>query len=245
MAKTKYNIEHQFVDIYRVVDPVDVASHQEYLTVDNISNTITIDLTKSNYFIADLGNPANDLDSSDVKLEIINPDHKQRFTVLFIEAIGARQIDWDYHQKVIYQDFNSLLAVSIESEFITNPDSFVISEAGKKRLLLSTFLTLKIGSDYCYKLVTTQYFESGIFSTILLISITLNDEPLSDVDIHIEDVVDNSLGEFTVSDPILGKAVILLIRNRVYNYTITYGAQVESGTITANNSELTLDYDFN
>lgn len=154
MSKTKYNIEHKFVDGYKVVDYVDVSPYQHNDILSPVSGEVEIDLKDSNHFVVDLKNNSDPLDDSEVKIKIINSDIRERFVILFIESGSDREINWDHYQEVLFTH--------------ENKQQDQIGRVETRRLLLATFMSKKRDDGSVYFLShRTGYFDSAMLESLL------------------------------------------------------------------------------
>ncbi len=213
MVKTKYNTEYQFIDNHKVVDPVDVATHQDCITLDGSVAVVTLDLSISNYFIIDLDG------STGTTIVLDNISDCQRFEILLLEPIGVVDIVWD-DRIIFHEDYNN---ESYSELFEMSPNM--------RRQMLITFKQINTTSNSHFFGIPTCWAESPILTCLIVFVIK---DTIGNI---LQDVTVVLTGGGYTSETIDSSTGVIIFyrsRNISYNYTATVGLNSVSGTIQSN-----------
>ena len=162
MSKTKYNLERQFIEGYNIVDAIDQATFQSQLTLNfNNTNSVDVDLSKSNFFIVDTGL----CNGSVANFNFINYDTPgvQRFEILLLEA-------YDEEKEL---NFENGYPVKFPFKHIDDEDDFTEYDYEpmllyQRRQMLITFrLSQNLQGTPVFVAVPTCWFESRATHALL------------------------------------------------------------------------------
>ncbi len=162
MSKIKHNIEYQFINGYKVVDPVNVASHQKPIYLTTVGGNININPTESNYFVVDLGG------TGDINFNILDTDNTARFEVLLLEPVGIRKMF--FSNNIIFPDYFHIM------------DDFQMEEQIRREMLI----TFKRVDDNSFLGIPTCWFRSPNLENYIMFHVKdMNNQQLTDVEILI------------------------------------------------------------
>ncbi len=152
--KTKYNIERQFIEGYNIVDPIDQATFQKQIELSFTGSTTELDLSKSNFFLADCELATG----GTVNFDFINYDDKvQRFELLLQESLDIKDITFCSNVGGVDVEFPFKYMDDDGVEFDIEP----MSQHQRRQMLISFRRSSLINDSVVFIGTATTWFESS------------------------------------------------------------------------------------